>query len=109
MRTVWVLTLGLVALVATQGCKRKEPEPIPGPKAVSMPVDHARAPGIAWFQGGLDEAFTRTVRICSTERRSVAPAAPDVVRMRTPANPPPAAACRAQPCPPIAYPRRPLV
>jgi len=98
-----------VALAATQGCKRKEPEPIPGPKAASMAVGHARAPGIAWFQGGLEEAFTRTASICSTERRSVAPLAPDLARMRNRANAPPPAGCRAEPCPPIAYPRRPLV
>jgi hypothetical protein len=110
MRTLWVVTLGLVALAATQGCKRRGPEPIPGPKAVSVAVGHARAPGIAWFQGGLDEAFTRTPRICSTEPRAVAPPAPDLARMRNRANSPPApAACRAEPCPPVAYPRRPLV
>jgi hypothetical protein len=109
MRTLWVLTLGLVALAATQGCKRKEPEPIPGPKAVSMAVHHARAPGIAWFQGGLEEAFTRTPRICSMEPHFVAPLAPDLARMRSRANSPPPATCRAEPCPPAPYPRRPLV
>jgi hypothetical protein len=107
MRTLWVLTLGLVALAATQGCKQREPEPIPGPKAVSVAVAHA--PAIAWFQGGLDEAFTRTPRICSSEQRLVAPLAPDLARMRNRANSPPPAACRAEPCPPVAYPRRPLV
>ena len=106
MRVLWVLTLGLVAMTATQGCKRNEPEPIPGPKAASVTVGHARAPGIAWFQGGLDEAFTRTVRTCSTERRSVAPVAPDLSRMRNRANSPPPPACRGEPCPTIAYPRR---
>jgi hypothetical protein len=111
MRRLWVLTLGLAALAATQGCKRKEPEPIPGPKAVSVAVGHARAPGIAWFQGGLDEAFTTTATICSNDdRRSVAPVAPDVARMRNRVNsPPPPAACRTEPCPPITYLRRPLV
>jgi len=110
MRRLWVLTLGLAALAATQGCKRKEPEPIPGPKAVAVAVGHVRAPGIAWFQGGLDEAFTTTATICSNDRRSVAPVAPDVARMRSRVNSPPTpAACRAEPCPPNAYPRRPLV
>jgi hypothetical protein len=109
MKTLWVVTLGLVALAATQGCKRRVPEHIPGPKAVSAAVGHARAPGIAWFQGGLDEAFTRTPRFCSTERRAVAPPAPDLARMRNRANSPAPAACRAEPCPPVAYPRRPLV
>ena len=107
MRTLWVLTLGLVALAATQGCKQNDP--IPGPKAVSVAVARAHAPGIAWFQGGLDEAFTRTPRICSSEPRFVATLAPDLARMRNRANSPPPAACRAEPCPPVAYPRRPLV
>lgn len=61
--TLWVVSLGLVALVTTQGCKRKDPEPIPGPKAavaagVGM-VGRIRTPGIAWFQGSLDEGFAR--------------------------------------------------
>ena len=108
MRTLWVLTLGLVALAATQGCKRKEP--IPGPKAVSVAIGHPHAPGIVWFQGGLDEAFAKTARmVCSSERRSAAPLAPDLARMRNRANSPAPAACRAEPCPPMAYPRRPLV
>jgi hypothetical protein len=107
MRTLWVLTLGLAALATTQGCKRKEPEPIPGPKAVSMAI--ARAPGIAWFQGGLDEAFTRTPSICSAEPRPIAPLAPDLARLRNRSNSPAPAACRAGSCPPTANPRRPLV
>ena len=109
MRTLWVLTLGVLALVTAQGCKRKDPEPIPGPKADPVAVGHALAPGIAWFQGGLDEAFTRTARICSMDRRPIAPVAPDLARMRNRANSPAPAACRAEPCPPVAYPRRPLV
>jgi hypothetical protein len=107
MRTLWVFTLGLVALATTQGCKRQVPEPIPGPKAVSVAIGHPA--GIAWFQGGLDEAFTRTARTCSAERHSVAPLAPDLARMRNRVNSSFPAACRAEPCPPIAYPRRPLV
>ena len=106
MRALWVLTLGLVALAATQDCKRTEPEPIPGPKAASMAVGHARAPGIAWFQGGLDEAFSSAARICSTERRSVAPVAPDIARMRNRGNSAPRPACPSEPCSTTANPRR---
>ena len=108
MRALWVLTLGLVALATTQGCKRKEPEPIPAPKAASMAVGHVRAPGIAWFQGGLDEAFSSAARICSTERRSVAPAAvaPDIARMRNRTSSPPRPACPSEPCSTAANPRR---
>jgi hypothetical protein len=106
MRMLWVLTVGLVALATTEGCKRNEPEPIPGPKAASVAVGHGLAPGIAWFQGGLDEAFASTAKICSTERRSVAPIAPDLPRMRNRANPPPPAGCHSEPCPTIGTQRR---
>jgi hypothetical protein len=109
MRALWVLTLGLAALVATEGCKRKEP--IPGPKAVSVAIGRAHAPGIVWFQGGLDEAFAKTARMCSNERRSTVPLAPDLARMRNrtslPSTSP--ATCRGESCPPMPYPRRPLV
>jgi hypothetical protein len=108
MRTLWVLTLGLVAVAATQGCKRSEP--IPGPKATSGAVGHhAQAPGIAWFQGGLDEAFTRTSRICSAEGHTVAPLSTDLARMRNRAISPSPAVCRGSTCPPVTYPRRRLV
>ena len=59
MRTLWVLILSLVVLTTAQGCKRQPPEPIPGPKATSAAASPARAAGIAWFQGSLDEAFAR--------------------------------------------------
>jgi hypothetical protein len=111
MRTLWVLTAGLVALAATQGCKRKEPEPIPGPKAVPAVVGHARAAGIAWFQGSLDEAFARpdVHTTCATERRATTPVVPDLSRMRNRLNSPAPAACRTEPCPAaVPYPR-PLV
>jgi hypothetical protein len=107
MKALWVLTLGLAALAATQGCKRKEP--IPGPKAVSVALGQARAPGIVWFQGGLDEAFARTrARVCSNDRRSAVPQAPDQAPLHR-ANSPSQAACRGESCPPMPYPRRPLV
>jgi hypothetical protein len=106
MKMRWVLTVGLVALATTEGCKRKEPEPIPGPKAASVAVHQGLAPGIAWFQGGLDEAFASTAKICSTERRSVAPMAPELPRMRNRASSPPPAGCRSEPCPSSGSPRR---
>jgi hypothetical protein len=98
MRALWVLTLGLVALAATEGCKRKEP--IPGPKAVSMAIGEVRAPGIVWFQGGLDEAFARTARVCSNERHSAIPLPPDMARMRSRTISPSPAACQGESCPP---------
>jgi hypothetical protein len=107
MKALWVLTLGLAALAATQGCKRKEP--IPGPKAISVAIGRADAPGIVWFQGGLDEAFARTARVCSNDRRSAVPLAPDLARMRNRTSSPSPAACRGESCPPMPYPRRPLV
>jgi hypothetical protein len=67
MKMLWVLTLGLATVGAVEGCKRKEPEPIPGPKArLAAAVEYSHAaraymhtPGIAWFQGSLDEGFAR--------------------------------------------------
>lgn len=67
MKLMWALALGVASLVAIQGCKRKEP--IPGPKVVGLATVVVRAgmsgadvhtPGIAWFQGSLDEAFAHT-------------------------------------------------
>ena len=111
MRTLWVLIVGLAALTAIPGCKRKNPEPIPGPKAVAAAaVGHARAKGIAWFQGSLDEAFARPDlhTTCATERRATMPLAPDLSRTRPRQNSSSPQACRTEPCPPAAYPR-PLV
>ncbi len=113
MRKLWILTLGLVALTAAEGCKRNAPEPIPGPKAVPAVVGHARAAGIAWFQGSLDEAFARPsarVTCAAAERASIAPLGADLSRpLRNRLNTPPPAACRSAPCPSAAAPRRPLV
>src|SRR5258708_24069558 len=83
MRKLWILIVGLVALTAADGCKRNAPEPIPGPKAVPAVVGHARAPGIAWFQGSLDEAFARPnarVTCAAAERTSIAPLGADLSR-----------------------------
>src|SRR5690242_549793 len=79
MRTLWVLTLALVSLAAIQGCKQK-PESIPGPKAMAPYVG---PPGIAWFQGSLDEAFARAdiPQHCRGEY-FVAPHAPELIRTR---------------------------
>ena len=84
MRAYWMAVLGLVALLATEGCKQKMPEPIPGPKAASMAAVHPRAAGIAWFQGSLDEAFARpsAQATCNAERAPMAPLAPDLARTR---------------------------
>ncbi len=60
MRALWVVTLVLAVLTVAPGCKHKEPEPIPGPKAGMSSVGTVRVPGIAWFQGSLDEGFART-------------------------------------------------
>ena len=111
MRAFWVLTLGLVALTATEGCKRHEPEPIPGPKAVAVAVGQTRAAGIAWFQGSLDEAFARpSVHVtCAAGRAPMAPLAPDLSRTRNRLNSPSPTACPSGTCRPGASPRRPLV
>ena len=114
MRTLWVLTLGLVALAAAGGCKRNAPEPIPGPKAAPAVVGHPGSSGIAWFQGSLDEAFARPDAhvTCASNRAPMAPMAPlapDVSRTRNRLNPPSPAACRSGTCPSTTAARRPLV
>jgi hypothetical protein len=102
MRAYWVASLGLAALLATEGCKQKEPEPIPGPKAPGAEVLHPQAAGIAWFQEGLDEAFARS-RVhstCDSARAPMAPLAPDLSRARVRAP---------SPAPAVTTARRPLV
>jgi hypothetical protein len=112
MRTFWVLTLGLVALTAAEGCKQRQPEPIPGPKSESGVVSHASAAGIAWFQGSLDEAFARPGAhvTCNAERPPMAPVAPELPRPRNRVNVAAPAACHSGTCPAAAHAqRRPLV
>jgi hypothetical protein len=112
VRTLWVLALGLVALTTTPGCKRKEPEPIPGPKADSALGIYVRTPGIAWFQGSFDEAFARATfpRHCRGDHSLTAPRVTDLARNRKRLNPPaPTGICTDEPCPPIARPRHRLV
>ena len=113
MRKLWVVTLGLAALTAADGCKRNVPEPIPGPKAAPAVLSPARAAGIAWFQGSLDEAFARPNAhvTCAAERASMAPLGADLARpLRNRLNPSPPAACPSGTCPTSTpTPRRPLV
>ena len=82
MRRLWVLTLGLAALATVQGCKQK-PEPIPGPKAGVAAGIYVHTPGIAWFQGSLDEAFAspKLPRSCQ-DYRVTAPRSEDLARSR---------------------------
>jgi len=79
MRMLRVLSLGLVSLAAIQGCKQR-PESIPGPKAL---VPYVHTPGIAWFQGNLDEAFAQAdiPQHCRGEYLG-APHAPEMTRAR---------------------------
>jgi hypothetical protein len=111
MRTLWVLTLGVVALTAVQGCKRKE-EPIPGPKAglAAMAYVHAHTPGIAYFQGSLDEAFAGTLHRNCREHTVAAPRTTETGHSRKHPNlPSPVGACGMESCPPITRPRHRLV
>jgi hypothetical protein len=102
MKALWVASLGLVALLTTAGCKQKNPEPIPGPKAPGTGMASTRAAGIAWFQGSLDEAFARTQAhaTCSMERAPMVPLTPDISRPVRPRVSAPA---------PVTTARRPLV
>jgi hypothetical protein len=112
MRSLWVMTLGLVALTAAEGCKQRSPEPVPPPKASPAETGHVRAAGIAWFQGALDEAFASPGSVhttCGAERPPMAPLAPDLPRVRTRVNPPSPMACQGDHCPTVVTPRRPLV
>jgi hypothetical protein len=113
MRTIWVLTLGLVALSAAQGCKQKDPEPIPGPKAGMATVPFVHTPGIAWFQGSFDEAFARTDlrRHCRGEHDVAAPRASELARARKRPNSvaAPAICPGGESCPPAQRPHHRLV
>ena len=102
MRAFWAAGLGLVALLSTEGCKQKDPAPIPAPKAPGAQMGPERAAGIAWFQGSLDEAFARPSAhtTCSEMRAPMAPLSPDLSRSR---------ARTPSPAPAATTPRRPLV
>jgi hypothetical protein len=97
MRAFFMAGLGFLALLATEGCKQRSPQPIPGPKSTSIGVMHPQAAGIAWFQGSLDEAFARpgTNATCAAMRAPMAPLAPELTRTRTRApSPAPAGTVR---------------
>jgi hypothetical protein len=74
MRSLFFTAAGVIAAIALCGCPYKKPEePVPGPKVsltpalssgrAAMPAAHGAAEEhpaeIRWFQGTLDEAFTR--------------------------------------------------
>jgi hypothetical protein len=59
VRTLWVAALVGLAAVMADGCKSNKPEPIPGPKAPSAAIEPMGAKGIAWFQGTMEEPFSR--------------------------------------------------
>ena len=102
MRAYWVASLGLVALLANEGCKQQNPQPIPGPKAPGVEIMHPQAAGIAWFQGSLDEAFARpgANATCAAVRAPMTPLMPDLSRTRIRAP---------SPAPAVTTARRPLV
>jgi hypothetical protein len=88
MRALCVVAIACLALVATEGCRRPKREPVPGPQAGILGIrsatfgitshkwegnsQHGARPGtdvnsamrhgavgITWFQGTVDEAFSR--------------------------------------------------
>jgi hypothetical protein len=75
MRALFITAAAVTAAIAVCGCPYKKPqEPLPGPKVSltpALPSWRAAAPAavqggagerpaeIRWFQGTLDEAFTR--------------------------------------------------
>jgi hypothetical protein len=77
MRSLLMTAAVVTAAIALGGCPHKRPQPVPGPQ--SSPVQSAptsnerdddnqrtagarshRASEISWFQGTLEEAFSRT-------------------------------------------------
>ncbi len=83
MRSIGIVAAVLALTLALPGCKHRKEEPIPGPRAnrpavealqqrASNPARHSSssairhpdgerhhgASGIAWFQGGIEEAFS---------------------------------------------------
>jgi len=78
MKSLFMTAAVVIAAIALGGCPNKRPEPVPGPQstpAQSAPTssnerdDHTqrtattRSHGvseISWFQGTLEEAFSRT-------------------------------------------------
>jgi hypothetical protein len=76
MRSLWLTALAVALML--DGCRgKRQPEPVPGPQSVSThrvtaeaaSRDHSAAPDcpggrhnvseISWFQGTLEEAFSR--------------------------------------------------
>src|SRR5262252_750751 len=80
MRSLLITAVAATAAVVLAGCPKKKPEPVPGPQsapahsratATSARHDAARddhgVSEISWFQGTLEEAFSR--RTCPEHRR----------------------------------------
>jgi len=105
-----VLTLGLVALAAAEGCKQKQPEPIPGPKA------HGGSCERGWDLLGSRGAWMRLCsawRACDVQCRTAADGTcgAGASRPRNRVNVAAPAVCHSGTCPAAAAPaqRRPLV
>ncbi len=59
VKTVYVLAAVMAVTVAAEGCKRRETKPAPQVAGTTLP-EYSPPAGIAWFQGSLEEAFSRT-------------------------------------------------
>jgi hypothetical protein len=75
MRSLWTGVAILTAAIAINGCKHRKEEPLPGPRAATAaqapgaaatgPASRASrehptgASGISWFQGTIEEAFSK--------------------------------------------------
>jgi hypothetical protein len=69
MKSLFITAAVVTAAIALGGCRGKRPQPVPGPQ--SAPAHSAPTSGvseISWFQGTLEEAFSR--RTCH-ERQSL--------------------------------------
>ena len=86
MRSLLMTAAVITAAIALGGCPHKRPQPVPGPQsapAQSAPTSNERdddnrrtagtrghrASETSWFQGTLEEAFSRT----TCERRALFP------------------------------------
>jgi hypothetical protein len=80
MRSFFITATVATAALALGGCQdKRRPEPVPGPQSAAVPMSAARlaadevddsgASEISWFQGTLEEAFSR--RPCHRPNRAL--------------------------------------
>jgi hypothetical protein len=72
MRSLFITAAAVIAAIALSGCPKKRPQPVPGPQSTREDATRTATTGrqgvteISWFQGTLEEAFSRTA--CHEQR-----------------------------------------